>query len=925
MICRFRRGRTTPENAGADEGGIRRQGLPAVLVRALPGALSGAPSRALSGVRTRPGLLTRPSLLAWTAAGLVLFALALSPVLAPVAAQGAPALAPTPGSNLEVGPEQTSEQTSGVSSAPAPGVKISVDRPGVYAVPMDELRDLVGPAVDRPGARLRLTHLDRPVPFWIDRIERLGAPGASSGTPADPSSGAGSGSSRSLVFVAAISLFRPDDLRDARPLAVLELTPEAASAEGGAAARSDHPEAGPGRQGARDDGPPGVGVSDRGAARESSGGGDFEPAGGARADGATGVGGDGEESPESSAPVATVRRMLHLEQNNLRAAVTEGDVPLVDTLWFWATLTQNSSSQLEVDLGDLSDRVDPEGGEALDLEITVRLLGWSRTNVPDGMAQHHVDLFLNDQKIGESVFDGRQTVSLHAADVPASLLRAGSNVLRIKVPARPVEGSPDPLLDFVYVDWVEVGYRVRSPLADADAPLLVEAASTPRWLADPEGSPKARLFGVTDDGTNRWTVARRVDGGWLLPPSEPGDTTDATDLADGSGTAEVWVVDEDQIGAPVAVEPLSVGARSVPADAEYLMIAPPELMAGAERLAAFHRRLGRTVAVVDANAIFDQFGGGERSPQAIRRFLDQQVARSDRLHWVLLIGDADWFTPDDRWPSLRPDPNDRNRIPAWTFLSLYGPAASDHYYAMDPDDEAAPRFAIGRLPVIDPAVLDAYVSKEIAWVEAGEDLSSRPMLMMSDSTKGSLLHQRRLRERLADLPIERIGAEPVAGDPAADDAAVAAFGRHPSLVYFGGHGSRFMWELGDPMQPSPETFFDLDDVARLAPTVDQPIVLSMSCGTAPFDHPNAGSLGEAMVLSGDRGAVAFIGASAALLTPPRFGEALVRNLLEMETVGDAFMAAERQLGRAQVSHLYNLLGDPALPLDPAQHQDGGTE
>jgi len=730
------------------------------------------------------------------------------------------------------------------SAATATGVDISVDRPGVYAVDMARVGALADGGGDLPPTSWHLTHQGRPVP---SRLETDGTDGASR-----------------LLFVADTAMFRPTDPREARPLRVLQWAADGETEGTGGSASIEQPAA-------------------------ASGSGGVGPGGG-------------------SLERATVRRRLHLQQDVLRAAVTQGDADVVDTLWFWATLTQQSSSQLEVDLGALPDWATDGPSDRLDLDVTIRLLGWSRATVPEGTPQHHVDVYLNGTKIGESLFSGRKTVSFHATGVPARLLDARSNVLRIKVPERRVEGSPDPILDFVYVDWVDVSYRARSPLADGDAPLLLDAAPTARWLPDPSGSPGSRLVAVTDSGA--WTVPRHPDGGWVLPPT---------------GEAEVWVVDGDDIRAPRAIEPQVPAPRPVPAETDYLMIAPPELMAGAERLAAVHRRLGRTVAVIDVNGIYDQLGGGERSPEAIRRFLDEQVGRLGRLRWVLLVGDADWFTPDDRWPSLQPDPNDRDRIPSWTFLSRYGPAASDQYYAMEADDEAVPRFAIGRLPVVDPAVLDAYVSKVTAWVGAREEVAAGPMLMMSDSTKGSLLQQSRLKKRLADLPIELVGLEPASGETAVDETAVAAFDRHPPLVYFGGHGSRFMWELGDPMEPSPETFFDLDDVARLAPSVDQPIVMSISCGTAPFDHPNAGSLGEAMVLSGDRGAVAFIGASAALLTPPRFGEALVRNLLEMETVGDAVVAAKRRIGRARVSHLYSLLGDPALPLHPAQDQDGSAE
>jgi hypothetical protein len=129
-----------------------------------------------------------------------------------------------------------------------------------------------------------------------------------------------------------------------------------------------------------------------------------------------------------------------------------------------------------------------------------------------------------------------------------------------------------------------------------------------------------------------------------------------------------------------------------------------------------------------------------------------------------------------------------------------------------------------------------------------------------------------------------------------------------------GHGSRYLWELGDRKRPRPETFFEREDVQRLAPRERFPVVLSISCATAPFDHPNADSLGEAMVLTEDRGAIAFLGAGATLFTPQRFGEQMILELGKGKTVGEAMVLAKRHTRKVHISHLYNLLGDPALPL-----------
>jgi len=713
------------------------------------------------------------------------------------------------------------------------GVKAFIDRPGVYAFGLDRLGGLAGWEAGLPTELLSLTCRDRVVRHWLE-VD-------------------GSGAERRLLFVADSTVFRPADLRDARPLRVVRLTWDDSAGSDTVRVLPAQPE--------------------------------FQLG----------------EADLSELEEATVWRRLHLEQNVLRAAVTMGDADDVDTLWYWAMLTQQSSSQLEVEIGDLPDLSPAEG---LDLEITLRLLGWSRTDVTKHMSQHHVDVYLNGRKIGESLFDGRRSLSFHFKDVPDSLLRPGSNRLRLKIPERAVNGSTDPLLDIVYLDWIEVRFRANSPLENGNAPLSLDASDQARWLPDPAGSPTSRLFAAAG-----WSAPRQQVGGWVLPPCE---------------ATEVWIVDDDEIRAPLAVEPLSAGTGPLVADAEYVMIAPPELASGAARLAEFHRSLGRTVAVVDPTAVYDEFGGGERSAEAIRRFLGSLYERTGRLRWVLLVGDADWFEPDDRSPAPDQDPTDRNRVPSWTFISRYGPAASDHFYASDNRDERVPRFAVGRLPVVDAGALDAYVSKVIAWITASGPPGGPSMLMLSDSSKGSRLQHERMRKRLADVRVDLFSPDFSSGGSDLNDAAIAAFGRNPSLVYFGGHGSRYMWELGEPDHPKPGSFFDREDVGRLEPTIRQPIVLSMSCATAPFDHPSADSLGEVMVLSGSRGAVAFVGASALLHTPPRFGEFLVAGLVENETLGDAFVAAKRRTNNLQVSHLYNLLGDPGLPLSTG-HQDAGAE
>lgn len=745
-------------------------------------------------------------------------------------------------------PRPTGESPPGPISQ-APGVGLFLDHPGVYGVGM---------------ARLEETVADGRIPvagLWLERqhgaeLERV--PHRIETTP---------DGHRQVVFVAETAWFLPDDLGDGRPL-------EAVSVRWADAL-------------------------DGGAQREPTGSPPTAPP-------------SVEPGDETLDPVEA-RRILRIEEDVVRIPANLWQRETLDTLWYWSRLTQQSSSQLEVELGALADRAAGELG----LEIAVRVLGWSRTQRPEGFARHRIDLFLNDEPIGELALDSNTPATLVLEDVPAALLRPGQNRLRLRVPTRylpgvdPEDGSPDPFLDIVYLDWVEVRYGIDRVVGARGAPFETTVSQVPRWLPDRAGEEGVRL--ISPSG---WVAQRESAGGWWIPPGEG---------------AELWAWPEGRLDTPVALAPLTTGARTVPGESTYVMIAPSHLRETTERLADLHRGLGRSVAVVDLEAVVDDFGG-ERSPRAVRAFLDHQLERSradggrPRLRWVLLVGDGDWFEADDG-PSGASDSEEsagRNQIPVWTFLSRHGPAVSDHYYARDPEDEAAPRFALGRLPVATRHELEEYIDKVAAWIASPPPEGPATMLALRDGSRGAERRQSRLIEALADAPV--VVFEPVV-DPArraegvpefARDEVIKGFAQEPTLVYFGGHGSRFVWQLGDPKQPSDGSFFDLEDVARLEPTVRQPVAISISCATAPFDHPSAGSLGEAMVLGGERGVVGFLGSSAPLETPRIFGEALVRSLLEAETLGEALVAAKRQTGRTRVSYLYGLLGDPGLPLSAQQ-------
>ncbi len=598
--------------------------------------------------------------------------------------------------------------------------------------------------------------------------------------------------------------------------------------------------------------------------------------------------------PESQ-PLRRARpwRLRRYENDSLRAPLTHSERDAgIDSMWYWTMLSERSSSQLVVELGELADRA-----PGATLDVTLRFLGWSESPVPDGTFQHQVEVLAGSETLGEGRWDGRRIHVLRIQDLPAEALEPPSNRLVVKIPERrPSSDEGDPIVDIAYLDWVEVRYEASSPLADAESALILEPASEPRWLVDGSDS-RARVFAGAGWSA---TVRDSPSGpGWLLPA-----TTDETEL---------WLVDDGGLRSPLAIEPLTTGAREIPADTDYVMIVAPSLLSGVDPLVQLHRGRGRRVAAVDVTAVYDEFGDGQRSAEALRRFLAYHHARRGALRYVLLVGDADWLQAGDRKPYRDRDQERRNRVPTETFLSLHGPAASDHFLAFDENDETSPRFAVGRLPVVDLAELENVVEKILTHVRSPAPSGTPSVLMLSDQTGPSLARRQRLIEALSDLSLEFV-VPSVETEGARDLTVIGALDDRPSLVHFGGHGSRHLWELGDRRVLNDGMFFDLDDIDRLAPAQRLPFVISSSCATAPFDHPSAASLGETMVLRPDRGAIAFVGASALLITPRRFSERLIRGLLAGEAIGDALVAAKQQAGSRSASYLYNLIGDPALPL-----------
>ncbi len=151
---------------------------------------------------------------------------------------------------------------------------------------------------------------------------------------------------------------------------------------------------------------------------------------------------------------------------------------------------------------------------------------------------------------------------------------------------------------------------------------------------------------------------------------------------------------------------------------DYLIIAHPDFLPQAERLANFHRQKdGMEVYVTTPQKIYNEFSSGAHDITAIRDFVKHIYDRSDagkEIKYLLLFGDASY----DYKNRL---PGNTNFVPCWesvNSLNTISSIASDDYFGYLDDGEGVSSsdrvdIGIGRFPVDTPEEAKEAVDKSI--------------------------------------------------------------------------------------------------------------------------------------------------------------------------------------------------------------------
>ncbi|MDH7486773.1 MAG: C25 family cysteine peptidase [Anaerolineae bacterium] len=534
---------------------------------------------------------------------------------------------------------------------------------------------------------------------------------------------------------------------------------------------------------------------------------------------------------------------------------------------------------------------------------------------------HHLRLYVNGHQVHDDSWAGR-TVYQAAADFPQGYLNEGSNTIRVEL----ANDTPGQSFDQVYVDWLRVLYQRTYVAAGDRLAFGGDQAGTWQYHVSGFSSPDIAVYEVTDPANVS------VIAGVTVSPENGSYTLHFGDSHDG-GRRYLALTAAQRLTPPVELDTPSA-LQSPTAGADYLIVSHGSFLTAIRPLADHRAAQGLRVQVVDVQDVYDEFGYGLVSAQAIHDFLIYAYEHWPRPAptYVLLVGDGT-YDPRRYLPSSAP-----TYVPPYLRLvdPMQGETATDNRYACVSGEDIVPDLHIGRLPANSPAEAEAMVNKTLSYETspaAGD--WNRNVLFIADDPEGGGGNFYALSDNIADgyadppantikfLPQPYSAIKVYLGQTCAKENPslicrqhiVDAINSGALLTSFIGHATKTYWAA--------ERLLDIAALSRLNNADRLTIALPMTCLEGYFHEAAYEAFGEADVRLPGGGAVAS-------WSPTGLGLASGHDLLEQGLFLALFRGGVQELGAATTAgklyllanspagkyddlvETYTLLGDPAL-------------
>jgi len=502
---------------------------------------------------------------------------------------------------------------------------------------------------------------------------------------------------------------------------------------------------------------------------------------------------------------------------------------------------------------------------------------------------HDVTIVMNGSTLGELNFTGQSEGNI-TLQVPAGVLRQGANTVTLTAQ----NGENDLSL----VDFITLTYP-HTYTAESDS-LKFTAEAGDHVVVNGFRQPPTLLVDITNPAQPIELAAQVVNekGKYILQGKVPRSV---------SGMHTLLALSDKRIAAPFNLMRNNPSSwHSAQPGSEVVMISYPEFAGQLGPLFQLHKAEGKSVAIVSVNDIYDEFNFGERSPYAIRSFLQTATTQwKTAPKYLLLMGDA----------SLDP----RNYlgfgffdfVPTKIIVTSELKTASDDWFS-DFNNAGFAQIATGRLPVRTTDDASTVVGKIAGYARTQPGSWTNQTLMVADRddtinfTKESQSVQSQLPKSMNVLDIFTGNLD--AGS--AKQQIIADINNGQLLVNYTGHGSVEVWS-GDDL---------FDDAAATALTNGSrlPVFLIMNCLNGFFQDVYTESLAESLLLAKNGGAVAVWASSGLNQADPQaqMDKVMVKLLFTLPSpaLGDAVNQAKSGIADPGVRRTYILFGDPLLRL-----------
>jgi hypothetical protein len=522
---------------------------------------------------------------------------------------------------------------------------------------------------------------------------------------------------------------------------------------------------------------------------------------------------------------------------------------------------------------------DSESLYSFGAELTLRIVGSTETD-------HRIAVSVNGTSIGEEQWSGmgRQTFVM---EFDGLLMSNGVNTVTVQSIKEPDVAFAIEYLDSIDIRYARL-YKARNNYLhfnsgnarDIKISGFSESSISLLEISNPN---QPVLIGAA--------ISRESDGSYSIEcrlPHAGGEYAVFTDAA---------VSGPDSLAA-VATKEL----ESVVRTADMLIIAPQELMSGAQRLADYRRGRGWQVEVVGLEDIYNELNYGIIDPHAVRRMIAVALHNWQKApRYLLLAGSGSYDYKDYSGAH-------DNLLPPMLVATAGGVQVSDAALA-DVSGNGLPDIAVGRIPARTAAELDDAVTKIINY-ESGGSWKTNVLMAADNADDGG--------EFSSD-------SEVLAGKvPAGYSVTKTYLGSnntaevHQQIMDSLSAGVAVFNYIGHAgiTGLANENIFTADDIGGLSNSANAAIMLSASCDIAQFGIPGYPAMGEKMVV-GTNGAAAVWSAIGGVYNRDsiRLSGGVFDSIFAAGTarIGDALMDSfEADSYGASLSDHYVLLGDPAL-------------